>query len=273
LLLRAEIERLSSGGWEVADLYAKAIQSADENGYLQNKALGNELAGRFFASRNIEAAARSHLREAYYGYQLWGAQGIADKLAHEFPQAASLRVQDTLSGAGQAEPAGRITSLPPAVNAIRSAPHSASLNTTSSSRRKSGLDMETVIKSTQAISGEIKLSTLLQKLMKIMIENAGAEKGSFIRVAQGRLQVEAEGTINQEEVKILGGTPLDGAKLPVSIVQYVARLGESVVLNDAQSDARFWDDPYIAQAQPKSLLCAPVIHQGRSSGSSAWKTT
>jgi diguanylate cyclase (GGDEF)-like protein len=263
LLIRAEIERLSSGGWEVADLYAKAIQSADESGYQQNKALCNELAGRFFASKNIEEAARSHIRKAYYGYHVWGAQGIADKLAREFPQAASLRKQDPLSGAGLTESSRRIPSLAPVVNANRSAPHSASFNTTSSSRRKSGLDLETVIKSTQAISSEIKLSTLLQKLMKIMIENAGAEKGSFIRVEQGQLQVEAEGLINEEEVRILGGTPLDGAKLPVSLVKYVARLGESIVLNDAPSDTRFWDDPYIAQTQPKSLLCAPVIHQGR----------
>lgn len=256
LLIRAEIGRLTSGGWEVADLYARAICSADENDHRQNKALANELAGRFFASRNIEAAACSHLREAYYGYKLWGAQGIADRLVQEFPQAASLRAQETLSGA---DISNRKTTLPPAA---RSTARPVSRDTTSSSRRKSSLDMETVIKSTQAISGEIKLEVLLQKLMKIMIENAGAEKGSFIRVAQGQLLVEAQGSVNREEVEILGGIPLDGATLPASIIQYVAHLGESVVLNDAESDARFWDDPYVVRTRPKSLLCAPVVHQG-----------
>lgn len=261
LLIRAEVERLSNGGWEVPSLYAKAIQSADENGYMQNKALGNELAGRFFASKNIEAAARGHLREAYYDYQLWGAQGIADRLAQEFPQAAGLRVPEALSGAGTAELSSRKTSLS---SAARSTSHSSSRDTTiSTSRRKSNLDLETVIKSTQAISGEIKLSTLLQKLLRIMIENAGAEKGCFIRVEQGQLLLEAEGSVHQEEVHILGGIALDGTKLPASIVQYVARIGESVVLNDAQSDARFWDDPYVVQTQPQSLLCAPVLHQGQ----------
>ena len=249
LLIRAEIERLSNGGWEVSNLYVKAIQSADENGYMQNKALGNELAGRFFASKNIDAAARGHLRVAYYDYQRWGAQGIADKLAQEFPQAADLRVPEALSGAR------------PFVD--RSTSHSGSRDMTSTTGIKSSLDMETVIKSTQAISGEIKLSTLLQKLLRIMIENAGAEKGCFIRVEQGQLLLEAEGSVHQEEVHILGGLPLDGTKLPASIVQYVARIGESVVLNDAQSDARFWDDPYVVQTQPQSLLCAPVLHQGQ----------
>ena len=249
LLIRAEIERLTQPGCEAADLYAQAIQSAGKNGYLQNKALSNELAGRFFASKNIAMSARGHLREACYGYQLWGATGIADRLVHEFPQFAGPRAQESLSGAVIAE------------RSDDGIPHSISSTSTSGSRRKSSLDMETIIKATQAISGEIRLSTLLQKLMEIMIENAGAEKGCFIRVEQGELTVEAEGSVDRG-VKILDGIPLDGAKLPVSVVQYVARLGESVVLNDAKADPRFWDDPYVVRSRPESLLCTPVVHQG-----------
>jgi diguanylate cyclase (GGDEF)-like protein len=255
LLIRAEIERLTKPGCEVADLYAQAIRSADEHDYPQNKALANELAGRFFAATNIPMSARGHLREAYYGYQIWGATGIADRLAHEYPQFVSPHSQEELSGTAQADRTdhGRTVqdSQPRTVGSI----------STSGKRRKSSLDMETIIKATQAISGEIRLSTLLQKLMEIMIENAGAEKGCFIRVEQGELSVEAEGTVGGG-VTILGGVPPDGAKLPVSVVQYVARLGESVVLNDAQADPRFWDDPYVVQSRPESLLCAPVVHQG-----------
>jgi diguanylate cyclase (GGDEF)-like protein len=252
LLIRAEIERLTQPGCEVADLYAQAIQSADKNGYLQNKALGNELAGRFFASMNIVMSARGHLKEAYYSYQLWGATGIADRLAHEFPQFLSQHGQETLSGA-----AGSTSNDTTIDNSLRSI----SSTSTSGSRRKASLDLETIIKATQAISGEIRLSTLLQKLMEIMIENAGAEKGCFIRVEQGELSVEAEASVNGG-VRILDGLQLDGAKLPISVIQYVARLGESVVLNDAQADPRFWDDPYVVQSKPESLLCAPVVHQG-----------
>lgn len=254
LLIRAEIERLTRPDCKVTDLYARAIRSADENAYPQNKALANELAGRFFASMNISMSARGHLKEAYYGYQLWGAAGIADRLAHEFPQFVSLRSQEDLSGTALMERTGDDITLDNSLRSIISA-------STSGSRRNSSLDMETIIKATQAISGEIRLSTLLQKLMEIMIENAGAEKGCFIRVEQGELTVEAEGSVDGG-VKILGGLPLDSANLPVSVVQYVARLGESVVLNDAQADPRFWDDPYVVQSRPESLLCAPVVHQG-----------
>lgn len=258
LLIRAEIARLEGGSWEVSGLYARAIRSADEHGYMQNKALANELAGRFFSAANVESAARSHLREAFYGYQLWGASGIAANLAHAFPFVATRHAQDSLTGSTMAERSSRETIVAPI-----SASHGDLGETTSSSRRRSGLDLETVIKSTQVISGEIKLATLLQKLMKIMIENAGAERGCFIRVEQGQLRVEAEGSVHSEEVTISGGVPPDASLLPLSIVQYVARLGDSVLLNDAGTDARFWEDPYIVRVQPKSLLCTPVMHHGQ----------
>ena len=79
-----------------------------------------------------------------------------------------------------------------------------------------------------------------------MIENAGAEKGCFIRLVDGRLLLEAEGFINQKEVTILGALPLNNTTVPESIIQYTARVGESIMLDNAQSDVRFWDDPYIA---------------------------
>lgn len=266
LLIKAEIERLTQSGWEVGDLYNEAIESADENGYIQNKALGNELAGRFFAAKNVGIAARGYLKEAYYGYQVWGAKGIADKLGQEFPQILPRRSQETgLSATDRLERASLPSSaLDGDADYTRSAAGTVSHSSTSrSSSGKSSLDLETVIKSTQAISGEIKLSALLQKLMRIIIENAGAEKGSFIRIDQGRMRMEAEADVNESEVRILDGKPLDAQKVAVSIVQYVARTGDSVVLNDACSDSRFGNDPYVMKVQPKSVLCSPIIHQGQ----------
>jgi diguanylate cyclase (GGDEF)-like protein len=261
LLIRAEIERLTRDDCEVAGLYAKAIQSADTNGFQQNKALANELAGRFFADREIGMSARGHIREAYYTYRLWGATGIADRLAHEFPQYIALRGQDTRLQTDQAIRTVREDSFPPASQLQGSVPRSVTSGTTGT-HHPTNLDLETVIKATQAISSEIKLSALLQKMMRIMMENAGAERGSLVWVDQGTLATQACGTATGE-IEILDSAPLDSAKQPVSVIQYVARLGESVVLNDAETDARFWDDPYIAQTKPKSLLCTPIVHQGK----------
>jgi predicted ATPase/GAF domain-containing protein len=258
LLIRAEVERHTQDNLSIAKLYNEAIKSADENGYIQNKALGNELAGRFFAAKNVEMAALGHMREAIYGYQVWGAKGIADKLGKEFPLTLVHRSQEMQ--AGRSFP--RTTSIDSGTVRMQSSTHTVSHTTTSGSG-KSSLDMETVIKSTQAISGEIKLSSLLQKLMNIIIENAGAEKGCFIRVEHGQLLMEAEAAVNESEVRILGGQPLDGAKVAVSIVQYVARTGDSVVLSEAHSDTRFGNDPYVIKEKPVSVLCSPVIHQGK----------
>jgi diguanylate cyclase (GGDEF)-like protein len=246
LLLRAELARFGGNDWSVAELYSRAIRAAEDSGYGQNKALANELAGRFFASRNVDTAARAHLRAAYYGYQMWGAEGIAGRLAHDFPFVRGDSVP--LSAPGEAPHGSRSSHRTSRTPSIESA---------------ASLDIETVIKATHAISSEIKLDTLLQTLVTIMMENAGAERGCFIRLDQGRLLVEAERFIDRDEAEVLGGLPPDPATLPLSVVQYVARLGESVVLEAGHSDERFRNDPYLLDAAPKSMLCTPVIRHGQ----------
>ncbi|HYG88371.1 MAG TPA: ATP-binding sensor histidine kinase [Azospirillum sp.] len=264
LLVRAELGRCGKGRQDLAPLYAAAIRSAGENGYAQNEALANELAGRYFAEQGIDMAAQGHFRAALYGYRMWGARGIADRLAGEFPL---LESQGAPRDATAPWPDRMVADN---ANDHRSHTRSGSSSTTrpgtSGSRTRSSLDLETVIKATRALSGEIKLQTLLRKLVEIMIENAGAQRGVFIRIEQGRLLVEAAGTAGQGGVAVLGGEPPDGNTLPLSVVHYVVRLGDSVVLNDAEHDQRFWNDPYIQAANPKSVLCAPVIHQGQTVG-------
>lgn len=102
--------------------------------------------------------------------------------------------------------------------------------------------------------------------MSIIIENAGAEKGYFIRVDHGKLLMEAGVAVSEREVEILNGIPLDGTRVAASIIQYVARTADSVVLNEAYSDDRFANDLYVIKEQPKSVLCTPVIHQGKMIG-------
>lgn len=217
-------------------------------------------------SQHIDMAAQGHLREAHYGYQMWGAKGIADKLAQEFPllitqrsQRMSLDVSATDKLSSQTLlTAPRTTAFNKSAASTLTASH-----TVLSNSGTSLLDLETVIKSTQAISSEIKQSVLLQKLMSIIIENAGAEQGYFIRIDHGKLLMEADAAVSEREVKILNGIPLDGTRVATSIIQYVARTADSVVLNEAYADSRFGNDPYVIKEQPKSVLCAPVIHQSK----------
>ncbi len=128
----------------------------------------------------------------------------------------------------------------------------------------SNLDMATVIKSYQAISGEIMLDKLLSSLMKIIIENAGAQRGYLILSHQGDLRIEAESHIDDDQITVLQSRPLaDSSLISEAIVNYVARSQEAVVLNDATQEGNFISDEYIKTNQPKSILCVPLINQGK----------
>jgi diguanylate cyclase (GGDEF)-like protein len=126
------------------------------------------------------------------------------------------------------------------------------------------LDLISVIKAAQAISGEIVLAQLLEKLMAIMIENAGATRGAIIVCQNDRLMTIAESTIDPEIPVTKKPTPIEETtNLPISVVNYVARTETDLVLNNAHGEGNFVDDAYIYSQQPKSLLCIPIINQGK----------
>jgi len=252
LLIEAELESHTGDEWKAIDLYEKAAHSAAKNGFFQKRALSNELAGRFLA-RKTTRLAYPYLTEAMQGYQSWGASAIAAKIALEFPEIIKTAVSTQVVDHGTTRVANEAT-------IIGTITHG---KTASTSSTKSFLDIDTVVKSTQVISGEIKLNSLLEKLMQIIVENAGAESGCFISLTEGKFFVEAESSINDATVKMLKNTPLEGSqKAPVSLVQYVARTSQAVLLDDAREDRRFQGDEYIKTKKPKSVLCSPIIRQG-----------
>ena len=252
LLVEAEIARISGKEIEVIwDLYDRAIASARENGYIQNEALGNELAAKFWLGKGKEEIAQLYMSEAHYGYQHWGATAKVNDLDTRYPQLL------------QRKPSNRGTlstklSTPP---------------TTTGRSTSSALDLTTVLKASQTLSEEIVLDKLLAKLMRIIIENAGAQKGFLILETKGKLLIEAEGSVDKDGVTVLQSIPVKsvgepGDKLLIShiIVNYVARTGESVVLSDAANDPQFANSPYIKVHKPKSILCFPLQHQGKLAG-------
>jgi PAS domain S-box-containing protein len=140
------------------------------------------------------------------------------------------------------------------------------------SRSKEALDLATVMKASQAISGEIVLDKLLASLMKILIQNAGAQTGFLILRSQpqtgneaGEWVIEASGQVNADKVTVLQSIPID-QHLPASIINYVTRTRETVVKNDAAQQGKFTNDPYIKANKTKSILCAPLVNQGQLSG-------
>jgi len=229
-LVSAEIARLEGRDLDAMRLYDEAIRTARDHGFIQNEALAHELASRFYAAREFAAISLSYLRAARDSYLRWGAAGKVRQLEDSFP---NLR-----EGAQPARP-------DPTIGA--SVEH---------------LDLATVIKVSQAVSGEIVLEQLIDKLMRAALEHAGAERGLLIIARDGLQRLEAEATTVRDTVAVgLRRTEVSTAELPVSILNFVARTRQTVLLDDASAQNAFSDDPYMRCHHLRSVLCLPLIKQ------------
>ncbi|MEY3302292.1 MAG: hypothetical protein RLZZ139_664 [Cyanobacteriota bacterium] len=272
-LIEAERYRVLGQVLTAMDCYDLAIAEARENGYIQDQALANELAAKFYFAQNRLTIARAYMREARYYYLQWGALAKVQHLEKQYPILLENRLADKSS---------------------RKSLQKNSISTQSSSNSLHTLDLEAVIRASQAIASEIKLEQLLSTLMCILIENAGAQTGYLLlpknlsnssdsnnpelKMAfashspssnQDQWMIEAIKTINHEHVVVLQSIPMDTVSVdgnfyvPSSLVHYVARTQESVVLHNACQSGDFQNDPWIVQYQSKSLLCMPLLNQGR----------
>lgn len=240
-LVEAEQARVLGHDLEAMTYYDKAIQLAKTNGYIQEEALANQLAAEFYFSRGRDRIAQVYLREAYYSYLRWGAIGKVKEMESRYPQLLSQPV-------GEPSTTG----------------HSVSTTDSSVSQRVRDFDLGTIVKASQAIAGEIILDRLLEKLLKILMENAGAQTSCLMLEKDGQLMVEATATAEQEQVTLWQSVPITAnQQLPVSIINYVARTQENIVLSDAIRQGKFTRDPYIIRTQPKSILCTPILNQGK----------
>ncbi len=242
-LLSAEMARISGKELEAMDLYRQAIACARESGFTQNEALANELAAQFYFAKGWDEIAKVYIREATYNYRKWGADAKVQSLEAEYPQ--FLRSTAKL---GQA------------INSFQT------VNSSTGSSQGSSLDFFTIIKASEAFSSEIVLSKMLNKLIKILQENAGAAKAFLILNNEERLTVEAA-VISGEEGMVLQSIPVEECgELSAGIINYVAKTQSDVVLNNASREGLFTQDPYILETQPKSVLCTTIRHQGKLTG-------
>ncbi len=231
LVVRAEIARIRGDVAEATALYETAADAARTSKRLREEALADELYAKFWRGRGQTTVARVFMTEARDAYARWGAMAKVKDLER--------RYSTLLPGEGVAA-GGDDAAL---------------------------LDIGTVTKAAHAIAVEMDLEDLLRKLLRIALENAGAQRGIFLVERDGRLLVEAEGRVDPDAVEVLQAVPLESSdRLAKAVVHYVHKTGESVVLGDATADERFSSDPYIASTHPRSILCVPVVHQGKAEG-------
>ncbi|MEH1986458.1 AAA family ATPase [Nostoc sp.] len=240
-LVEAEKARVLGQLLEAEDFYEQAIQGARENAYIQEEALAYELAAKFYLGRGREKIAQLYMKEAHYCYEGWGATAKVKDLETRYPQffAQSSRVNAPLI----------LTTVG-----------------TTSNTSQVAFDLATVMKAAQAISSEIELEQLLSSLMQILIENAGAQTGCLLLENAGEWRIDAACELVEGEsgrtTRVLQSTPITN-RLPESIIQYVIRTHETVLLNDATREGHFIHDPYIQNNQTQSLLCLPLVNQSK----------
>ena len=247
-LIEAEKQRVLGQNIAALEWYDRAIAGAKENEYLQEEALANELAAKFYLDWGKEKIAQTYMVEAYYCYARWGAKAKTDQLEATYPQLLAPILQ---------QPKSSLT-----LNVTQTlTSHQTVCTSTSSNADTSLLDISAAIKAAQALSGEIELEALLSQLMQIVLENAGADKGAF--VSNDTVTCEVYAQCGKESYQ-LSYTPLDDAEtLPTSIIRAVGRIQETVILNQVENDTRFAGDNYLIQQQPKSLFCTPILNQGQ----------
>ena len=230
-LVGAEIARIEGREFEAMRLYEQAIRSAHANGFVHNEAVAYEVAARFYAARGFEQIAHLYLRSARRCYTTWGADGKVRQLDELHPHL------------GKDEP-------------VRSP-----MGTLTAPVEH--LDLATVLRVSQAVSGELVLEKLVEMLLRTAIEHAGAERGLLVLPHGGGLSIHAEANTSGDSVMVhLREAPISAVELPESVIRYAARTQESVILDDASVGNPFPSDDYIRHRRGRSVLCLPLVKQG-----------
>ena len=227
-LISAEIARIEGRDLDAMHFYEEAIRSSQEHGFIQNQGMAHELAARFYSARSFDAIADTYLRNAQSCYARWGADGKVRQLEQTYPQ---LRRESSRADSTVATSAEQ-------------------------------LDLTTVVKVSQAIFSGVDLNELLHTLMILALEHAGADRGLLILPWGDGWRIEAEATTVRDTVEVrLPRTRLMPGALPESVLRYVIRTRDSVLLDDAADPGPFSGDEYITRRRCQSVLCLPLIKQ------------
>ena len=226
-LVSAEIARIEKRDADALRLYEEAIHLARENGFAQYEGLASEFAARYYLTNRLETAGYAHLRNARSCYERWGAAGKVKQLDGRYPRLRQERALAASAAIGQ-------------------------------------FDVETVVQASQALSSEIVLPELIEKLVRIAMEYAGAGRGLLILVRDETPRIEAEATVGDGRIEVsVRQTPLAPHDLPLAALNYAMRTRERVLLDDASSDSVYSQDQYVQLQRARSVLCLPIVKQAK----------
>ena len=254
-LVEAEKHRVLGEKVAATECYDQAIALAKKHQFINEEALANELAAKFYLDWGKERIATEYIIQAYYCYAHWGAKAKVADLEKRYPYLLAPILQQTRSPLSSNETIFTLGS----VTCDSSA-------TSSSSSISVALDLATILKASQTLSGEIELEKLLCALLHIVIENAGAEKCVLMLLLDERLLIKGSMTVGTEPVVLQHLLVEDSQDIPHKLIYKVLHNRQTIVLLDAIADPTLANDPYIIRQQPKSILCSPILHQGKLRG-------
>lgn len=240
-LVRAEKEALDGEALAAQEWFETAIEAAHDSGQLLYEALALEHAADHYQERGLKRLSFNCRREARDVYWQWGARGKVRLMEEAYPE---LR-QDKESLAS-----GRIKCP------------------------MDRLDTETVVRASQAISEEILLPRLLDTLLNTVIESAGAHRAVLLLASGDEWTVRAEArdsnmdswSEDSSRYETRPGEEPGGVEVPLSMINLVGRTRDTVILDDASQFHSFYTDPYFVHNHPHSVLCLPLIRQGKTAG-------
>jgi PAS domain S-box-containing protein len=230
-LVSAEIARLEGRDLDAMRLYEQAIQSARDHGFVQNEGIAHELAAGFYLARGSTTAALAHIEVARSCFARWGAVGKVQQLDQRYP-----RPREKIAPSAPRAMIGALAGQ---------------------------LDVGTVVKASQAVSGEIVLGKLIKTLLRIAVEHAGAGRGLLILFPGGEPRIAAEARTGRGQVEVTLRQTAVSVEFPESVLHYVVRTRESVILDDALAQNPFSADEYLCQKHTRSVLCLPLVKQAK----------
>nr|WP_228042302.1 MULTISPECIES: ATP-binding sensor histidine kinase [unclassified Tychonema] len=252
-LVEAERYRVLDQYKEAIECYDLAIQGAQENGYIQEEALANEHAAKFYWEWGKEKVAASYMQEAYYCYARWGAKAKVEDLEQRYPPL----LKPILN-----QPKLRFNPL----ETLATISHSSYTSSTSSTSIFDALDFASIVQAAQALSSKIQLDELLDTLNQIILKTSGAETCALLLPHQDEWQIRAITHINldnQPPTTLLQTQPLDGsAVIPLKLVYYVKHTLQTVVIEGGKTDIPGLMNDCTLQYQSQSMLCTPILDRG-----------
>ncbi|BAY11233.1 trifunctional serine/threonine-protein kinase/ATP-binding protein/sensor histidine kinase [Calothrix sp. NIES-2098] len=253
-LVEAERHRVLGDKAAAIEFYDRAITLAQEHEYIQEAALANELAAKFYLEWGKEKIAQSYTIDAYYAYTRWGATAKVNDLEQHYPQLLAPIWQPW-----QPAFSSHDTTIPDTLITF-SHPHKSTSGGNTAAAR---LDLATILKAYQTVASEIELEKLLYTLLQVLIENAGADKCVLLLPKDNEWVIEAISELGQLP-SLPHSVPIHQTQaVALTLVNTVKHTLQSVVIANAIDHPIFAVDPYILHQCPKSALCTPILNQGK----------